>query len=113
MITQSACRVSPLIRDSLQWVHELGTLSKQSGKFKAIFSSVEAGSEGPFPSLRPLCPTRRTVQGKAVRSALSQDESVLSSLEEMASSGSNTSMRANGLHERFAKGKTVRALEGD
>ena len=39
LITQSACLASPLICDALQWVLELGTLSKQSGKFKASSSS--------------------------------------------------------------------------
>ncbi|XP_047666557.1 zinc finger MYM-type protein 1-like [Tachysurus fulvidraco] len=106
LITQSACLASPVIRDALQWVHELGTLSQQSGKFKSIFSAVAAGSEGPSTSLRPLCPTRWTVRGKAIKAVLSQYESVLSRLEEMASNGSNTGVRANGLRERFEKGKT-------
>ena len=109
LITQSACRASPLINDSLQWVHELGTLNKQSGKFKNIFSKATS-SEVPLKSLRPLCPTRWTVRGKAIKAVLSQYERVLSSLEEMASSGSNTGMRANGLRERFEKGKTVLGL---
>lgn len=43
---------------------------------------------------------------------LFQYESVLFSLEEMtkASNGSNTGVRANGLRERFEKGKTVLGL---
>lgn len=109
LITQPACRASPLINDALQWVHELGTLSKQSGKFKNMFSTA-VSSEGPLKSLRPLCPTRWTVRGKAIRAVLSQCERVLSSLEEIVSSGSNTGMRANGLQERFEKGKTVLGL---
>ena len=111
LITQAACQASPLIRDALQWVHELGTLSKQSGKFKAIFAGIAAGShEGPATSLRPLCPTRWTVRGKAVTGVLSQYGSVLASLEEMASNGSDTGTRANGLLDRFRKGKTVLGL---
>ena len=97
LITQAACQASPLIRDALQWVHELGTLSKQSGKFKAIFAGIAAdreGHEGCATSLRPLCPTRWTVRGKAVTAVLSQYESVLSSLQEMASNGSDTGSRA-------------------
>lgn len=39
-----------------------------------------------------------------------QYENVLSSLEEMASNGSDTGVRANGLRERFEKGKTVLGL---
>lgn len=34
LITQAACSASPLIRDSLFWVHQLGVLFGQSGKFK-------------------------------------------------------------------------------
>ncbi len=95
---------SPLIRDALQCVHEQGTLSKQSGKFKAILSAVAAGSEGPSTSLRPLCPTRWSVQGKTIRAVLSQYESALSGLEEMTANGSDTGMRANGLRERYKNG---------
>lgn len=39
LIAERACSASTLIRDSMQWVHELGTLSNQSGKFRAIFES--------------------------------------------------------------------------
>lgn len=110
LITQAACQASPLIRDALEWVHDLGTLSKQSGKFKGMFSAVAADSEGPNVSLRPLCPTRWTVRGNAVKAVLSQYESVLVSLEEMAASGSSSAAKANGLHDRFSKGKTVLGL---
>lgn len=111
LITQSACQSSPLIRDALQWVHELGTLSKLSGKFKGMFSAAVASSEGPSASLRPLCPTRWTVKGPAIRAVLSQYESVLSSLEEMGANNSTSSgAKANGLRERFEKGKTVLGL---
>lgn len=88
LITQSACRASHLINDALQRVHELETLSKQSGKFKYIFA---LSSEGPLKSLRPLCPTRWTVRGKATRAVLPH-EHVLSRSEEMTSSGSPTGM---------------------
>lgn len=50
------------------------------------------------------------MRGKAIRVVLSQYESVLSSLEKMVSKGSNTGVRANGLRERFEKGKTVLGL---
>ena len=39
LITQSACSASTLLRDTLQWVHDLGTLSNQSGKFKWVLAS--------------------------------------------------------------------------
>uniref|UniRef100_A0A3B3QRQ9 TTF-type domain-containing protein n=1 Tax=Paramormyrops kingsleyae TaxID=1676925 RepID=A0A3B3QRQ9_9TELE len=110
LITQAACQASPLIRDALEWVHDLGSLSKQSGKFKAMFAAVAADSDVPSASLRPLCPTRWTVRGTAIKAVLSHYESVLTSLEEMAATGSSTGARANGLRERFEKGKTVLGL---
>jgi len=38
LITNSACSASPFVLDSLQWVHKLGTLSNQSGKFKGLLA---------------------------------------------------------------------------
>lgn len=60
--------------------------------------------------MKPLCPTRWTVRGQAVDTVLSQYETVLSTLEEMASVGSDTGTRANSLLEHFQKGKTVLGL---
>jgi len=102
-VNQSACSASTLLRDTLQWVHELGTLSNQSGKFKGEFAS-HLTSEGPTKTVKPLCPTRWTVRGQAVDAVLSLYEAVLCSLEEMASVGSPNGTRANGLLDRFQKG---------
>uniref|UniRef100_A0A087XAH7 DUF4371 domain-containing protein n=1 Tax=Poecilia formosa TaxID=48698 RepID=A0A087XAH7_POEFO len=93
LITEAACHTSLVVRDALQWIHELGTLSKQSGKFKSSFAATASSAEGPSISLRPLCPTRWTVRGKAV----------LESLEHMASSN----IKANGLLQRFQKGTVL------
>ena len=109
LITQCACSTSPLVRDTLQWVHELGTLTDQSGKFKGILAGKTI-SEGHAKTVKPLCPTRWTVRGQAIDTVLSQYETVLSSLEEMASVGSGSGTRANGLLDRFQKGKTVLGL---
>uniref|UniRef100_A0A3B5QLP4 TTF-type domain-containing protein n=1 Tax=Xiphophorus maculatus TaxID=8083 RepID=A0A3B5QLP4_XIPMA len=109
LITQCACNSSPLLCDALQWVHELGTLSKQSGKFKGILAQHTV-PEGPTRTVKPLCPTRWTVRGQAVQVVLNEYEAILNSLEEMASLGSDTSTRANGLLERFQKGKTILGL---
>ncbi|XP_060760237.1 zinc finger MYM-type protein 1-like [Neoarius graeffei] len=89
LITQCACNSSPLLRDALQWVHELGTLSNQSGKFKGILAQHTV-PEGPTRTVKPLCPTRWTVRGQAVQIVLSEYEAILNSLEEMASFGSDT-----------------------
>lgn len=71
--------------DALQWVHELGTLSNQSGNFKGLLTGQKIG-EGNAKSVKPLCRTRWTVSGQAVDTVLQQYEAVVSSLEEMSSS---------------------------
>ncbi|XP_031727537.1 zinc finger MYM-type protein 1-like [Anarrhichthys ocellatus] len=109
LITQCACSASPLVRDALQWVHDLGTLSNQSGKFKGVLAGHGIG-EGHIKSVKPLCPTRWTVRGQTVDTVLSQYEAILTSLEEMALAVSDSGPRANGLLERFLKGKTVLGL---
>ncbi|XP_069381427.1 zinc finger MYM-type protein 1-like [Paralichthys olivaceus] len=110
LITQAACLSSPLVRDSMALVHELGGFFNQSGKFKLVFQEI-AKSEHGFTSLKPLCPTRWTVRTPAIHSVLRQYESVLTALEEMASSSSSeTSAKANGLHGAFLKGNTVLGL---
>ena len=45
LITQHACTASPVVRDSLQWAHELGVLFGQSMKIKSILQS--AGQSSP------------------------------------------------------------------
>ncbi|KAJ4946594.1 hypothetical protein JOQ06_024258, partial [Pogonophryne albipinna] len=97
LITQAACGASPLVRDAMGLVHELGGFFNQSGKFKLIFQNIAKSEHGStFTSLKPLCPTRWTVRTPAIRSVLKQYESVLMALEEMASCSSpETSAKAN------------------
>ncbi len=111
LVTQAACSTTPIVRDALQWTHELGCLFGQSGKFKTIFKSVAKSTSGSYITLKPLCPTRWTVRTPAIDAILGQYEAVLAALEEMASSNtSDTASRANGLYERFQKGTTVLGL---
>ncbi|KAJ4948640.1 hypothetical protein JOQ06_020170 [Pogonophryne albipinna] len=112
LITQAACGASPLVRDAMGLVHELGGFFNQSGKFKLIFQNIAKSEHGStFTSLKPLCPTRWTVRTPAIRSVLKQYESVLMALDEMASCSSpETSAKANGLHGTFLKGNTVLGL---
>ncbi len=107
-VNPAACSTTPIVRDALQWTHELGCLFGQSGKLKTIFKSVAKSTSGSYITLKPLCPTRWTVRTPAIDAILGQYEAVLAALEEMASSNtSDTASRANGLHERFQKGTTV------
>ena len=46
LVTQAACEASPLVRDSMSLVHELGGLFNQSGKFKVIFQEVAKSKHG-------------------------------------------------------------------
>lgn len=55
LIAQSACNASTVVCDFLFRINELGCLSSQSGKFKAMFKA-NAGPE-PNTALKPLCPT--------------------------------------------------------
>ena len=36
LIAQKACTASIVVRDALDWVHQLGVLCGQSGKFKHV-----------------------------------------------------------------------------
>lgn len=111
LIAQKACLASSLIRDSLDWVHQLGVLFSQSGKFKAIHAAIAHAENTCYTKIKPLCPTRWTVRNKAITAVLSQYGSVLAALEEMASGASNTASTANGLLGQFRKGKTVLGLK--
>ncbi len=64
LITQRSCTASIFIRNSLDWVNELGVLFGQSGKLKDIFKGTARSEEGEGPchTIRPLCPTRWTVR---------------------------------------------------
>ncbi len=103
LITQAGCSVSPMIRDCLSWVHQLGIIFNQSGKFKRMFENIVTSKNEPITTLKPLCPTRWTVRNSAIIAVLGQYERVLVSLEEMAKSASRTASTASGLFEHFSK----------
>jgi len=72
LVMEAVAVCSPHLRDPVQWVHELGTLSVQSGKFKAMFAGNAADTYDTYRSLRPLCPTRWTVRVDSIRRVISQ-----------------------------------------
>ncbi len=86
LITQRSCTASIFIRNSLDWVNELGVLFGQSGKLKDIFKGISRSEEGEGPchTIRPLCPTRCTVRTSAIRTVLNQYECIIKALAEMA-----------------------------
>ncbi|KAK0144467.1 Zinc finger MYM-type protein 1 [Merluccius polli] len=110
LVTQATC--TPVIRDALHWIHELGCLFAQSGKCKTIFKDIATSSTGSYTSIKPLCATRWTVHAPAIRAVLSQYNAILSALEEMASAKvtDNTAPRANGVLQRLEKGNAILGL---
>lgn len=110
LITQQACTASAVIRNSIEWVHELGILFCRSGKLKDIFKGIAKTGEGPQQAIRPLCPTRWTVRTSAIHAVLNQYEHVLRALSEMATSASDAAGRAQGLYDKFQQGNVVLGL---
>ncbi|KAL2101376.1 hypothetical protein ACEWY4_003137 [Coilia grayii] len=111
LVTHQACSASPLIRNALDWVHDLGTFFGQSGKLKDQFKAIAASEgEGSVKSIRPLCPTRWTVRSPAIRAVLGQYGTVLQSLDQMSASNSESASRAEGLHVRLQQGNVVLGL---
>ena len=68
---------------------------------------MAAGHYETVSALKPLCPTRWTISGKAVRNTIDQYEAVIDALEEMAAGNSNVATRAGGLLVRFQKSITL------
>lgn len=111
LITQQACSASSVVRNALDWIHELGTFFGHSGKLKDKFKAIVAAEgEGPALSIRPLCPTRWTVCSPAIRAVLSQYGMVLNALDEMAASNSESASQAEGLCVRLQQGNVVLRL---
>ncbi|XP_028397239.1 zinc finger MYM-type protein 1-like [Dendronephthya gigantea] len=76
LVMQHAVNSCELIRDSLQWINELGALMSRSGKYKAIFQiicnsceSVESDNNLHPTKIKPLCVTRWLCRLDAIHSA--------------------------------------------
>ena len=87
---------------------------KKSGKCKDIFLAIceSAKDDDPHPTaIKSLCATRWLCRLEAtIQSALDQYPVFLQSLEEVKSGVTDTAMKANGLLERFQKGKVFLGL---
>jgi len=117
LVAQHAAESDVLVRDCLQWVHELGKLYRRSMKFNSIFNAVVSETDGnsstpaPAARIKPLCPTRRLCRHPAVVSVVDTCAVVLDSLHKMADSQrSETAVKAQGLHEKFSQGTTLLGL---
>lgn len=110
LATEAALSESAMMRDAVSLVNEVGVLSSQSGKFQTAFIGVATSLYEKFHKLRPLCPTRWTVRAKAIQHVLDQYESILVSLEEMASLNGDAATRASGLLAKFLQANTYISL---
>ena len=111
---QHAVTSCQLIRDSLQWLNELGVLMKRSGKYKAIYLTICESTEDDNlhpTAIKPLCATMWLCRLAAIQSAFDQYPAILQSLEEMARGETDTANKANGLLDRFQKGKVFLGLK--
>ena len=88
-----------MVKDALDWVHQLGTLCGLSGKYKEMFHQIATSDHGTNTALKPLCQSRWTVRQSAIRSVLTQYDSVLTSLGEMADNSTPSAATANGLKQ--------------
>ncbi|CAB4023942.1 zinc finger MYM-type 1-like [Paramuricea clavata] len=114
LVMQHAVTSCQLIRDSLQWLNELGVFMKRSGKYKAIFLTICESTENEnlhATAIKPLCATRWLCRLAAIQSAFDQCPAILQSLEEMARGETDTAAKANGLLDRFQKGKVFLGLK--
>lgn len=103
LVTQAACTSTPVIRGALQWIYGW-VLICSVWKVKDHFHRHCQVKHFSFTFIKPLCATRWTVHTPAIRAVLTQYESFLAALEEMASTNVtyNTASRVNGLLERLA-----------
>jgi hypothetical protein len=111
LVIQATCSSTPVVSDALQWIHDLGCLFGQSGKFKTIFKQIAISENGSLTTIKPLCATRWTVRTPAIKSVLTQYEVVLVALEEMASAKEEVlAPRASCLLDQLQKGNAVLGL---
>jgi len=110
LASEHTAESSPLLRDALQNVNELGLLYKRSGKYAHIFDNTSNVYQSPT-TLKPICPTRWLCRVRSVTAVLDQYEAVLNSLEEAASGTGEVATKAAGLLDHFSKGVTVLGLK--
>jgi len=110
LVSEYTAECSPLVRDALQSVNELGVLYKRTQKFAHIFDSSSSNTYEFSTTLKPICPTRWLCRVRSVTAVLNQYEAVLCSLEETSSGNGEVATKAGGLLDRFRKGVAVLGL---
>lgn len=69
LASEHTAESSPLLRDALQNVNELGLLYKRSGKYAHIFDNTSNVYQSPT-TLKPICPTRWLCRVRSVTAVL-------------------------------------------
>lgn len=111
LVAEKTINSCPLVRDAVQWAHELGVNFGRSGKFRKLFPDVAHRFAETHTSIRPLCPTRWLCRASAIKCILTQYKAVVTSLSEMSEASSGeTAAKYSGLLDRFQQGKTVFGL---
>lgn len=114
LVTSQAVQAAPFIRDSLEYVHELGKLYEGSGKFKNLYLTLHNNdlAEKAPTSLKPICPTRWLTRVAAVEAALANYADILDALDQAGSTfGSNVASKANCLLSCLSNGRCMLGLQ--
>ena len=94
---QDASRSCTPIRDSLELVMEIVKLIKFSPKRTTLFNTIKSQLSPDTQNLKPLCPTRWTVRTGAIKASLDNYETLMSTLDEVHSTGRDEyAMKAGG-----------------
>ncbi|KAF3833295.1 hypothetical protein F7725_026960 [Dissostichus mawsoni] len=102
LILQEAASKCNMVRGAFSLVHDIHEVINNSPKRLAIFNTIRDAAAAASPTvsgLTPLCPTRWTARGSAIKSLLANYEAVYDTLDEIIRMGGNTeaSKKAPGL----------------
>lgn len=101
---QDSSKSVQLIRDCLQWVHDVGLMIKDSPKRCATFYQIAKDHDLVGSGPRPLCPTRWTVREASLKGVLDFYSAVIEFLETLSLEKSECSSKARGLLDQLMKG---------
>jgi len=109
LVIQYTVACNPMLRDTIQWIQELGALYSRSLNYKKAFADVSTTNS--YRSIKPLCPTRWLCRTPAIRCVVTQYKAVLRSLIKFSqSTKTESATKAAGLLDRFEKGQTLLML---
>jgi hypothetical protein len=112
LVAADCIEASPLVRDAVNLVNDLGTFFHQSTKLTSALRSVQFASTKPLDHVKPLCPTRVLCRGPALKAVVDNVDAIISALEEYAkgSSGEPAS-KACGFVTRLSDGNFIVSVQ--